>query len=114
MKNLKTKLILLIVLGLIGVFTFQSCEDETTTEVNEKSAKLNEIPKYVYNSYVQDLKLPDGTEVKKIDNSTVEFIYPKGIELWISDESGVFSRLVQSGSYTCSCSGDNGCNVFLC
>ncbi len=112
MKNLKTKIVLLTILGMLGIFTFQSCEDETTTEMNKNSTELNEIPKYVYNSYVNDLKLPDGTEVKKIDDSTVEFVYPKGIELWISDESGVFSRMAYSGSYTCTCSGGGGCDVF--
>ncbi len=109
MKTIRTKIGFTVILGLLTLLIYQSCNKEFTLETPENS-KQEELPKYLYNAYVDDLKLPNGTEVKKIDDSSIEFIYPKGIELWISDENGILSRMAYGG-YTCTCSGDNGCDV---
>lgn len=114
MKNLKTKLLITSIIAFIGIIGFQSCDSDNTESSNaiENSNEEFKIPETVSNAYVGGLKLPDGTKVVKIDDSTVEFTYPKGIELWIGDDNGNVSKMYYSGGYSCTCSGDNGCNVF--
>jgi len=114
MKNLKNKLVLTFIVVFIGIATFQSCDSDNrkTTTTIENATEEFKIPETVSNAYVDGLKLPDGTKVVKIDDSTVEFIYPKGIELWIGDDNGNVSKVYYSGGYTCTCSGSKGCNVF--
>ena len=118
MKNLKNKLlftfIATFIFTFIGIVVFQSCDsnNNVTSDTIESSLEEFKIPETVSNAYVDGLKLPDGTKVIKIDDSTVEFTYPKGVELWIGDDNGNVSKKYISGGYTCTCSGENGCNVF--
>lgn len=110
MKKFK-KLTTIILLSSILFFT-ESCEErdidfKVSTEIKEE---YNKIPKIIYNSYVENLKLPDGTRVEQVDDSSIEFIYPKGHELWIYKNNKI-SKFSSSG-YSCTCSGNNGCNVF--
>lgn len=114
MKKLKTKLFITSIIALIGIILFQSCDiDNTETlHITENSIQEFKIPETVSNVYVDGLKLPDGTKAVKTDDSTVEFTYPKGIELWIGDDNGNVSKMYYSGGYSCTCSGNNGCNVF--
>ncbi len=116
MKQLNTNLLLAIFITIISLFIVQSCQNEnseiTTTE-NKSLDKIFEIPEFIYNSYVDGIKLPEGTRVNKIDDSSVEFIYPEGVELWISDATNGAAKIrYSSGGYTCTCSGSKGCNVF--
>lgn len=107
MKSLKSNLMAFLCLIFTGSIALQSCESET----NQITSQENNIPEVVYDSYVDGIKLPDGTKVEKVDHSTVNFTYPKGYELWTLGENDNIEKRMAS-SYTCSCSSSGGCDVF--
>ena len=103
--------ILIIVLSL-----FFACNnsDELLNVKNETTTqeKIDEdFPRISINSKIAGVKLPNGTIMDKVDDSTIKMTFPKGYELWQLGEDGRF-EVISESSYTCTCSGDNGCNVF--
>lgn len=83
-------------------------------DITGLSGKKGNFPSVLYNAYVNGVKLPNGTKAELVDDSTVKFIYPKGVRQWVFDQNQNFARVMElsDGSYTCTCSGSNGCNVF--
>jgi hypothetical protein len=80
------------------------------TQSDSEKYELSDFPTVTKNASVGGLNLPDGSIIKKIDNSTIKITLPKGYNMGII--SGRLLELTADGSYTCTCSGSNGCNVF--
>jgi hypothetical protein len=112
MKNFKLKSLFGIgMLLILPFFYFYSCSNEKEVAPQEESPKYaDDIPEVLNGVHLGSYKIPDGTRVKVIDASFVEFYYPEGVK-WIGENSNGDLITMASGSYTCSCEG-GGCDVF--
>ncbi|QMU63222.1 MAG: hypothetical protein GKR88_02315 [Flavobacteriaceae bacterium] len=105
-----------ISLFIVSILFIVSCTNESEIEKVENpiSKKLDiqkvEFPDTSKNSAVDGLKLPEGSIVKKINKSTIKIILPKGYVL-VEVNNNRFVYYSET-SYTCTCSGSNGCDVF--
>lgn len=101
---------------ILSVLFIVSCASETEIEKTENSisnklkVKEVEFPKISKNSTIDGLMLPDGSIVEKVNNSTIKITLPKDYALVevINNRFEYYSE----GTYTCTCSGSNGCDVF--
>lgn len=84
-------------------------EIENTDSELEQTEEFN-FPLITKNSSVDGIDLPDGAQVEKINNSTIKITLPEGY--FMADTSRGLLELSPTTSYTCTCSGSNGCNVF--
>lgn len=102
--------LLFIALSLLVACNSNDELNETRSEAVQKSID-NSFPRISVASKIGGVQLPDGTIMDKVDNSNIKITFPKGYELWQLDENERFEVIFES-SYTCTCSGENGCNVF--
>ena len=86
----------------IGLFVIGLLFGNCTSEI--------EFPEISKNNTIDGLKLPNGSIVKKIKNSTIKITLPKNYSLVEinHDRIAYYSEL----SYVCTCSKSNGCDVF--
>ena len=81
-KQMKRSTILLF--GFLMLMLFHACTGKSKKQVQTNSKEQHQLPKYLTNTTISNLALPDGTSVKQIDNATVKFTYPQGIKLWLA------------------------------
>jgi hypothetical protein len=103
-------------LFLIAVSFLFACNNndefnETQNGAKDEKSLENSFPRISENSKIGGINIPDGTIMDKIDDSNIKITFPKGYELWQLDENGRF-EIISESSYTCTCSGEKGCNVF--
>ncbi|WP_340202291.1 hypothetical protein [Ascidiimonas sp. W6] len=99
----------------IMLFILFACTNQDNSKDNiqntESELELDNFPTITKNASVSGIILPDGSQIEKINNSTIKINLPKGY--YIANTSGRLLELTSGGgSYTCTCSGSNGCNVF--
>ncbi|XLS30697.1 hypothetical protein ACJD0Z_07675 [Flavobacteriaceae bacterium M23B6Z8] len=91
--------------------TFACTNEVNNNKIESTQSELENFPTITENARIGGVKIPDDTQIEKIDNSTIKIILPEGYAF-----ASVSGRLLElsagGGSYTCTCSGSNGCNVF--
>lgn len=94
-----------------------ACTDEWGTNDKTNNIRLEQesseefnFPVLTENASIAGIPVPDGTQIEKVDNATIKISLPKGY--YFANVSGRLLELTPDGSYTCTCSGSNGCNVF--
>ena len=110
-RTMKKIGIIFIAISLLTACNGNDEFNETQNESKILESNQNAFPKISVNSTIGGVKLPDGTIMDKIDNSNIKITFPEGYELWQLDKNDRFEVKSES-SYTCTCSGENGCNVF--
>ena len=103
----------LFFIALSLLFSCNSIDELNEPQNEATSQKIieNSFPRISVASKIGGVNLPDGTIMDKIDDSNIKITFPKGYELWQLSEKGRF-EVISESSYTCTCSGENGCNVF--
>jgi hypothetical protein len=104
----KFRLLLLLVAASLGGLFIYSCQD-SEEQIFQESDLIDQVHIASGTDYMGDLRLPKGTEVKFVE-SGFEWKLPKG---WALVGYGPDNRvaLAEAGGYTCTCSGDNGCDT---
>lgn len=99
------------------LFIFACTNEESSsnkienTQSELENSEPSNFPTIAKKASVAGINLPDGSQIEKINNSTIKITLPRGY--YLANTSGRLLELsAGGGSYTCTCSGSNGCDVF--
>ncbi len=119
MKNqMISKYLMAMLVGTSAIYFVMSCQKSepelpAKSPVSElQSASLFSMVSKTVNLSFNDIKLPDGMDVVKVSNSTVRFVFPKGMVFLGIGQDGVPATYTSMG-YQCDCSKKGGgCDVY--
>lgn len=116
MKKMKFLISSTILGFFIVAASIVGCQKDSKKAVENtitSAASQSSIPKVLYGTSYNDLKIPDGTTTEVLnDGSTVKFNFPKGIFLVRKTKEGEISKFM-TAEYTCEGKCTEGCDVVI-